>query len=220
MICAVLAMPVLAVADDQTVPPEAHWAPPPRARVDFSERDQHIPAVQEADGEAALSRVVDTDAYDVHVDASPKGTLDGKQNTGFAFKRGLTVVRQPDFQALDIRGDGSLRYGTRIDLAHNGQTLQLISVHLKSRCADNTSDSTSPDCALLLAQVPVLEGWIDTAAQGPLPFIVLGDFNRRFTWTRPLVRRSRPRWRRPTAPRWRSSCRRNRWPSTPPTTRR
>jgi DDE superfamily endonuclease len=33
---------------------------------------------------------------------------------------------------------------------------------------------------LLLAQVPVLEGWIDAAAEGPTPFIVLGDFNRRF----------------------------------------
>jgi hypothetical protein len=31
-----------------------------------------------------------------------------------------------------------------------------------------------------MAQVPVLEGWIGEAAQGPTPFIVLGDFNRRF----------------------------------------
>ena len=59
---------------------------------------------------------------DVDVDERPKGSLNGQQNTGFAVKRGLTVVRQPDFQALDIRGDGSLRYGTRIDLTHNGQT--------------------------------------------------------------------------------------------------
>ena len=32
-----------------------------------------------------------------------------------------------------------------------------------------------------MAQVPVLEGWIDPAAEGPLPFIVLGDLNCRFT---------------------------------------
>jgi hypothetical protein len=61
-------------------------------------------AVQEVDGEAALSRVVDTDVYDVYVDDRPKGSLNGQQNTGFAFKRGLTVVRQPDFQELDILG--------------------------------------------------------------------------------------------------------------------
>jgi endonuclease/exonuclease/phosphatase family metal-dependent hydrolase len=139
--------------------------------------DPDILAVQEVDGEEALSRVVDTEVYDVHVDDRPKGTLNGQQNTGFAVKRGLTVRRQPDFQALDIRGDGRLRYGTRIDVTHNGQPLQLMSVHLKSGCFDNAT--TSSDCATLLAQVPILEGWIDTAAQGPMPFIVLGDFNRR-----------------------------------------
>ena len=52
-----------------------------------------------------------------------------------------------------------------------------MSVHLKSGRPDSVT--TSLDCATLLAQVPVLEGWIDTASQGPMPFIVLGDFNRR-----------------------------------------
>jgi endonuclease/exonuclease/phosphatase family metal-dependent hydrolase len=122
---------------------------------------------------------VDTDVYDVHVDDRPKASLNGQQNTGFAVKRGLTVMRQPDFQALDIQGDGSLRYGARIDLTHNGQTLQLMSVHLKSSCFDNATISSA--CETLLAQVPVLEGWIDAAGAGPMPFIIMGDFNRRFT---------------------------------------
>jgi endonuclease/exonuclease/phosphatase family metal-dependent hydrolase len=94
--------------------------------------DPDILAVQEVDGEEALSRVVDTDVYDVHVDDRPKGSLNGQQNTGFAFKRGLTVVRPPDFEALDIRGNASLRCGAWVDLTHNGQTVQLMSVHLKS----------------------------------------------------------------------------------------
>jgi endonuclease/exonuclease/phosphatase family metal-dependent hydrolase len=140
--------------------------------------DPDILAVQEVDGEAALRRVVDPEVYDVHVDDRPKGTLNGQQNTGFAFKRGLTVTRQPDFTALDIRGDGRLRYGARMDLVHNGHTLKLMSVHLKSGCFENTTTST--DCPTLLAQIPVLEGWIDEAARGAEPFIVLGDFNRRF----------------------------------------
>jgi hypothetical protein len=106
-------------------------------------------------------------------------SLNGQQNTGFAFKRGLTVVRQPDVTALDVRGDGRLRYGSRIDVTHQGQTFQLLSVPLKSGCFENAS--TSSDCALLLEQIPVLEGWIDAAAQGPTPFIGLGDFNRRVT---------------------------------------
>jgi len=141
--------------------------------------DPDILAVQEVDGEEALSRVVDTDVYDVHVDDRPKGSLNGQQNTGFAVKRGLTVVRQPDFEALDIRGDSSLRYGTRIDLTHNGQTIQLMSVHLKSGCFDDATTSSAG--AALPAQVPVLEGWVDATAAGSTPFIVLGDFNRRLT---------------------------------------
>jgi endonuclease/exonuclease/phosphatase family metal-dependent hydrolase len=102
-----------------------------------------------------------------------------RRNTGFAVTRVLTVVRQPDFEALDIRGDGRLRDGARIDLTHNGQTVQLMSVHLKRGCFENRS--TSSACETLLAQVPVLEGWIDAAAEGSTPLIILGDFNRRLT---------------------------------------
>jgi hypothetical protein len=64
--------------------------------------DPDILAVQEVDGEEVLSRVVDTNVYDVHVDDRPKGSLNGQQNIGFAVKRGLTAVRQPDFKALDV----------------------------------------------------------------------------------------------------------------------
>jgi hypothetical protein len=64
--------------------------------------------------------------------------------------------------ALTIRI--ALRYGARIDLTHQGQTFQLLSVHLKSGCVENAS--TSSACAMLLEQIPVLEGWIDAAAQG------------------------------------------------------
>jgi endonuclease/exonuclease/phosphatase family metal-dependent hydrolase len=139
-------------------------------------RDEPVQGTENT-GWVALSRVVDTDVYDVHVDDRPQGSLNGQQNTGFAFKRGLTVVRQPDFTALDVQGDGRLRYGARIDLTHNGQTIQLMSVHLKSGCFENRT--TSSDCPMLLAQVPVLEGWIHAAARGTRPFVVLGGFNRR-----------------------------------------
>jgi hypothetical protein len=50
-------------------------------------------------------------------------------------------------------------------------------VHLKSGCVENGLSSSA--CETLLAQVPVLEDWIDPAADGPTPLIVLGDFNRR-----------------------------------------
>jgi hypothetical protein len=94
-----------------------------RMRCDVRLFDPDILAVQEVDGEAALSRVVDTAVHDVYVDDWPEGSLNGQQNTGFPVKRGLTVVHQPDFTALDIRGDGRLRYGIRVDLTYNDRTL-------------------------------------------------------------------------------------------------
>ena len=157
-----------------------------RIRCDVRLFNPDILALQEVDGEAALSRVVDSDVYDVHVSDRPRGGLNGQQNTGFAFKRGLMVTKQADFTALDTSGNGSLRYGTRIDLTHNRHTIQLMSVPLKSGCVDNTS-SDPEDCPKLLAQIPVLEGWIDHAAHGPHAFIILGDFNRRFTLPHDMV---------------------------------
>jgi hypothetical protein len=94
-------------------------------------------------------------------------------------------VRQPDVPALDIRGNGNLRDNTRIDLTYNSQTLQLMSVHLKSGCFDDAT--TSSDCATLLAQASVREDRIDAAAQGPMHFIMVGDFDRRFTQPPDLV---------------------------------
>jgi endonuclease/exonuclease/phosphatase family metal-dependent hydrolase len=61
-----------------------------------------------------------------------------------------------------------------------------MSVPLKSGCVDNSS-SDPEDCPKLLAQIPVLEGWIDHAAHGPHAFIILGDFNRRFTLPHDMV---------------------------------
>jgi hypothetical protein len=140
--------------------------------------DLDVLAVQKVDSEEVLSRVVHTGGYNVHVSGrSRPGYMNGKQNTGFAYEKGLSGVEQSDVTALDVSG-GTLRHGTRIDVAGDGQTVKLMSVHLKSRCFSN-SDSGSA-CTKLFLQVLELEGWIDAAANDPEPFIILGDFNRRF----------------------------------------
>lgn len=147
--------------------------------------DPDILAVQEVDGTAALQRIVDTDVYDTHVSNRPQGSLNGMQNIGFAFKRGLFIQSRPTFSDLDVSGSGRLRHGARIDLTHNGKTILLMSVHLKSGCFSNGSSGSA--CDTLSNQIPMLEGWIDDAAQAPNAFIVLGDFNRRFNLDGDLV---------------------------------
>lgn len=139
--------------------------------------DPDVIAVQEIDGEEALSRVVDADVYNVHVSPRPKPpSMNGRQNTGFAYKKGLNVTERPDVTSLDV-ANGELRTGARIDVTHGMQTLVLMSVHLKSGCFDNNASGSA--CNTLLAQIPKLEEWIDGAAKDPHPFVVLGDFNRR-----------------------------------------
>ncbi len=141
--------------------------------------DPDVIAVQEIDGADALGRVVDRDVYDVHVsDRARAPNLNGRQNTGFAYKKGLDVTELPDFAALDV-SRGGLRHGTRLSVSYGDERLQLMSVHLKSGCFADTS--TGPDCGRLRQQVPVLKEWIDRQSAGPDPFIVLGDFNRRLT---------------------------------------
>lgn len=132
--------------------------------------DADIVAVQEVDGREALARVFDTDVYNLHV-----SSRNGNMNTGFAYKRGLTVAPRTDYSELDVQG---VRYGARIDVTCNGKTIRLMSVHLKSGCFTNSSDNTSA-CTKLKKQIPILESWIDEAATSEDAFIVLGDFNRR-----------------------------------------
>ena len=138
--------------------------------------DPDILAVQEVDGEEALARVVDTDVYAVHVSSRAATGLGGRQNTGFAYKRGLAVTERPDFTALDV--SGGLRHGTRLDVTLGGTTYKLMSVHLKSGCFSNGTNNADA-CNELAQQLPILESWIDEAASAPEPFLVLGDFNRR-----------------------------------------
>jgi endonuclease/exonuclease/phosphatase family metal-dependent hydrolase len=139
--------------------------------------DPDVLAVQEIDGADALQRVVDTSVYDVHVSGRGRvGDMNGQQNTGFAYKKGLDVTRLPDFDALSVNNRG-LRRGARISVAYGDARLQLMSVHLKSGCFSN-ADSGS-DCVSLRRQVPVLEDWINEQTRGPDPMILLGDFNRR-----------------------------------------
>ncbi len=84
----------------------------------------------------------------------------------------------PDhFQNLDV-SNGNLRRGARIDVTFGGQTLKLMSIHLKSGCFSN--DSSGSACNDLFRQVPILEGWIDAATDDSKPVIILGDFNRQF----------------------------------------
>ncbi len=134
-----------------------------------------IIALQEVDGAKAASRVFDPTVYDFFF--SDRHHV---QRTGFAIRKdkGITVVADRDFKLLGL--DGSVRYGTDITIRVNGTRLRLLAVHLKSGCFDKPLFSNSNACTKLNRQIPILENWIDQRSVENIPFVILGDFNRRF----------------------------------------
>lgn len=150
--------------------------------------DADVIALQEVESEY-WARKVFGDDYDYYF-----STKDWVQRVGVAVKKsqGFTV-KTKEYKALDV---GKVRHGMDITLTRNDKTIHLLAVHLKSGCftapLDNSSVSNMPNksakeerrkeaCEKLSKQIKPLEQWVDSHAAKDAAFIVLGDFNRRFS---------------------------------------
>lgn len=165
----------------------------PRSEADYAELRRHAGAIgadviafQEVESEAAAKRVFTPDAWNVVIEGR-RGTPQGDcrdvpgqalraQLVGFAIRKGVDFKRNADVRELGLGNDG-LRWGVDVTIAAP-TPLRLLSVHLKSGCNSGRAP-TDRDCDVLFAQLPVLEQWIDARATEPMPFAVLGDWNRR-----------------------------------------
>lgn len=159
-----------------------------------AELDADIFAFQEINGPDAAHRVFPADEFDVFVSGRFQDDLDEGADsdriyTGFAVRRGagIEVIRVEDFRDLSIlhkehgEPDRPTRRGVDLTVRIEGQELRLLSVHLKSRCHQGNLESPSnAHCETLARQRAPLEDWMDARFVEGVPFIVLGDFNRRF----------------------------------------
>jgi endonuclease/exonuclease/phosphatase family metal-dependent hydrolase len=150
--------------------------------------DADVIALQEVENEF-WARKVFGDNYDYYF-----STKDWVQRVGVAVKKSNGFkVTATEYKALDV---GRVRHGMDITLVKGEQKIQLLAVHLKSGCFDDPLDAQSVNampsksskegkrkvaCQKLSKQVEPLERWIDQRAKQDTPFIVLGDFNRRFS---------------------------------------
>lgn len=144
-------------------------------------------AFQEVESVKAAERVFDPARYTVVIETRtghPSGNCGGghhdqpfiRQAVGFAIRKGIAFDRHADVRSLML-GNPQLRSGIDVTVRPNGRApLRLLGIHLKSGCF---SGIEARPCPVLLEQVPQLEAWIDAAAIGPTPFVVLGDWNRR-----------------------------------------
>jgi endonuclease/exonuclease/phosphatase family metal-dependent hydrolase len=153
--------------------------PNSRKQVDYdrlaeyvAQLDADIVALQEVEGVEAAKRVFDPIIYNFFF-----SSRNDVQLTGFAVKKNLNIIQNPDYSDLNVTG--GLRHGTDITVNLNGESFRLLSVHLKSGCWGDSITSNKSACIKLSKQLIELEEWIDARAAEQIPFIVLGDFNRR-----------------------------------------
>ncbi len=149
-----------------------------------------IVALQEVNGPKAAALVFPPAQWELlfsgrYVEDLVTGRDSDRIYTGFAVRRGVfDAVTKSDVPELSVvhAPDGRpVRWGTELLVEKGEARLLLLSVHLKSGCPQGALESpTDPDCVTLAAQRAPLEAWIDAAAAGKVPFLVLGDFNRAF----------------------------------------
>lgn len=164
-----------------------------------------VVAVQEVEGTAALEKVFP--GYKVFVSGDDWLQKVGFAVKADKFKevsfKDYEALAKP---LSDRRGRG----GELTVVDKTGKTIKFFNVHLKSGCFDkalgrdeelNTEVSKgiskerfnddgsmkatrrnedSAACNILARQVKPLEQWIDSAAAAGIPYVLLGDFNRRF----------------------------------------
>ena len=150
--------------------------------------DADVIALQEVENGQWAQKVFGNE-YDFYF-----STKDWVQRVGVAVRKsaGLTVIAK-EYKDLDVT---RVRHGMDLTLSRNGKELKLLAVHLKSGCFTDPLDSKSVSmmpsvsekdvkrkqaCSTLSKQIEPLERWVDKQAKENKAFVVLGDFNRRFS---------------------------------------
>ena len=139
--------------------------------------DADIVAIEEVDGAEPARRLFPPARYQVLMTGDRV-----VQRVGLAVRDGIAVERHPDLVALDVEplARHRLRSGLDATLVVDGTRLRILAVHLKSGCWSPREEAERrPACEDLARQVPVLAGWIAARRSEGIPFLVLGDFNRR-----------------------------------------
>lgn len=131
-------------------------------------------ALQEVDG-AALAAKIFPDYNFCFTKRIPV------QNVGFAIRKDLPFRCEPDYTELGLPNN-LVRWGVDMTLFPDSpNSLRFLGVHLKSGCPASPLNNGQDNCTIIASQVPILERWIDARATEGKPYLIMGDFNRRFS---------------------------------------
>jgi len=150
--------------------------------------DADVIALQEVEN-SAYARKVFGDEFDYYF-----STKNWVQRVGVAVRKSKGYqVTSSEYKELDV---GRVRHGMDITLTKGDEKFWLLAVHLKSGCFEKPLDSITVSnmangsksakkkknaCEKISKQIKPLEAWIDQRATENVPFVVIGDFNRRFS---------------------------------------
>jgi len=149
-----------------------------------------IVALQEIGTKEGAERLFSPNEYDIFM--SPRYEYEefeegeGDIYTAVAIRKdqGISVLERGEIAGLAVRHtDGFLvRAATTVLLEVNGVKFWFASLHLKSSCASTKTIDTSisDDCRTLWKQTGPITDWIRTRREEGTPFVIAGDFNRRF----------------------------------------
>lgn len=143
----------------------------------FQKVNPDILAFQEVDSIEAIRKVVGN-GYRVYFSEralsrnSKHQFNEINQYTGIAVRNTLSSYDEPDFP---LTSGNRLRFASAVRLDHNGQTIHLLSVHLKAGCSGKYSNSSS--CKQLKHQGQAINSWLKQVEQTGHQYVLLGDFN-------------------------------------------
>ncbi|MDW8315243.1 MAG: endonuclease/exonuclease/phosphatase family protein [Rhodovarius sp.] len=142
----------------------------------YAERlEADVIALQEVDGPEAAARFLDPRRWRFFFPEEAD-----VQRAGIAVRAGLRAMQNPDLAALDLRPQArlSLRRGVDVTIEAGSVRLRLLSVHLNAGCREGPLQGAR-ECEALGQQASILAGWIAERQREGMPFVILGDFNRR-----------------------------------------
>lgn len=176
-------------ASSPLLPPSA----PLRSAADWSalaeiaaSLDSDVVAVQEVTDEDALRRLYPSPGYHLVISHAPIA-----QNVGLVLRAPWSVIAYSELTSLDrapFHGGHALRPGLDVTVSNGTTTFRLLVVHLKSGCWERPWREMGHACPILREQIDLVGNWMTERDDEGENYIVLGDFNRRFTSADPYYR--------------------------------
>ncbi|XAO72083.1 MAG: endonuclease/exonuclease/phosphatase family protein [Acetobacteraceae bacterium] len=144
-----------------------------------------IIALQEVNGANVLTGLFRDGAYQFFMTPTPIA-----QRVVVAVRQGYDVALNPALMALNVgpKGHHPLREGLDLTMTIGKQHLRILALHLKTGCWEQPLNQRRHACPLLYRQLSIIADWVAVRQSEGVPFVLIGDFNRRFTYQDPAFK--------------------------------